>query len=392
MPAHPSRSASPANGLTPDHGDHLRLLSRSPHPYHRQKRDLLSPSARLSPTANGPAASRVFTKESSPTSDSGTEADDEHFLKGLPAPKARLHKGLRGKDEALSGSSTPLMAPEVLDERNSGIPPAPKQNAFDKDRRGRGDRNRRRREVIRRSTETLLLASMGGIICFSPDVRLVVRLWRKGLLTTYPSKARFLIRNRVPCPDRTRRNSATPLSSPAIAVGVPTSNPFEMGPNIDPAVLRSGTSPLPASGTAVCVASHRSEDVGQVHLAQPDIEHMLSAQSLDPRIATWGPVQPGPLDVVIYPDASCRKRHFPDRLGNELYGLVYNPRHRFHALSSSSNSVRHPPPSHDHQSPSSRTPATLRFSGGPTPAVIVTPSGHIESCAVGYRRRDPGDM
>src|SRR5690606_18758823 len=97
-------------------------LSRSPKPYHRQNFELLEPSdcishnahqgfrpaypSRLTPGANLP-------RDSPFVSDSGTEADDEHYLKGLPAPKVRLHKGLRGRNEALSGSSSPMLSPTI---------------------------------------------------------------------------------------------------------------------------------------------------------------------------------------------------------------------------------------------------------------------------------------
>ncbi|KAL1903124.1 dolichol kinase [Sporothrix stenoceras] len=122
--------------------DGLRLLSRSPHPYHHRNTDLLHPADRLhahitvvndsvdavdadtshtrhngrpAPLSSpGSALSLVsfassFLKDSTPGSDSGTEADDEHFLKGLPAPRSKPHKGLRGMDEVLSGMSTPLL-------------------------------------------------------------------------------------------------------------------------------------------------------------------------------------------------------------------------------------------------------------------------------------------
>ena len=66
-----------------------------------------------------PAASEAFGRDSVPGSDSGTEADDEHFLKGLPAPRSKLHKGLRGMNEVLSGVSTPLR-PAFSHQRSDG--------------------------------------------------------------------------------------------------------------------------------------------------------------------------------------------------------------------------------------------------------------------------------
>ncbi|KAI1328762.1 hypothetical protein F5Y16DRAFT_367850 [Xylariaceae sp. FL0255] len=125
MPGHLDPSiAYPDAGQT-DHQDQdsVRLLSRSPHPYHRQRSDLLEPT------------SRYLLRERTPTSDSGTEADDEHFLKGLPAPR-RLHKGLRTH----SGLATPLLTPPIL----------PVQ-----------DEKAKAKEIARRLTEVSLLAVLG---------------------------------------------------------------------------------------------------------------------------------------------------------------------------------------------------------------------------------------
>jgi len=177
-------------------GDQLRILNRSPHPYHRQSCDLLEPSERLlaggdTSTATGfegtdsqrylsrPA---FFHKDSTPGSESGTEADDEHFLKGLPAPKGRLHKGLRGGNEPLSGSSTPFLSPALLEEEGRKSPLSLSQGAFerDKDKRGTADRSRRRKEVIRRGAEILLLVCQGGLIASNRDAQPFLRLHRKG--------------------------------------------------------------------------------------------------------------------------------------------------------------------------------------------------------------------
>src|SRR3569833_4314385 len=104
MPEEPDRPAPPTIDHAREEADGLRLLSRSPHPYHRQNFELLHPADRLSAPASSAAAHRpanhaapapyphplaAFTTESTPKSDSGTEADDEHFLKGLPAPRAK---------------------------------------------------------------------------------------------------------------------------------------------------------------------------------------------------------------------------------------------------------------------------------------------------------------
>lgn len=143
-----------------------RVPSRSPHPYHRQKFDLLEPSGHFNPFP-------AFARDSPVASESGTEADDEHFMKGLPAPRTRLHKGLRGKNEPLSGTSTPLLSPAALEEEGRGA-------QGNQEKRSAAVRVRRRNEVIRRATEVLLLVCQGGMVASNPEVQPFLRLYRKG--------------------------------------------------------------------------------------------------------------------------------------------------------------------------------------------------------------------
>jgi hypothetical protein len=167
--------------------DELDILRRTPHPYHHQQSELLEPSDRLVYRAAAVAARRSggFTNESTPASDSGTEADDEHILKGLPAPKTRLHKGLRGmNEELLSGTSTPLPSPAILDEDNRRTPP--KDDKPHKNRRARAERSRRQKEVVRRLSEVLLLACLGGLVQSNQDVQPFVALWRRGISNLAP--------------------------------------------------------------------------------------------------------------------------------------------------------------------------------------------------------------
>jgi hypothetical protein len=187
LPGAPPRPASDAE----DDGEQLRILSRSPHPYHRQSSELLEPSDRLSASLssgfNGSLAppytlrAPSFTKDSTPASESGTEADDEHFLKGLPAPKQRLHKGIRGKNEPLSGTSTPFLSPAVLEEegRKSSLGPGPALP--ERNKRPLGERIRRRRELLRRGAEILLLAYQGSLIASNRDVQPFIQLYRAGM-------------------------------------------------------------------------------------------------------------------------------------------------------------------------------------------------------------------
>ncbi|KAI3323301.1 hypothetical protein HD806DRAFT_107741 [Xylariaceae sp. AK1471] len=166
MPEHLDSSIVPCEDVSsyPDCDDvDLRVLSRSPHPYHRQASELLEPFS-----------SYPLIRESPLHTDSGTEADDEHFLKGLPAPR-RLHKGLRGHHEASSGASTPFLAPAaLLDEQNRRISFGAKKDASrNQPSRAAPDRWRRRRakELVRRSTELLIIGVLGLSVCANAQVR-----------------------------------------------------------------------------------------------------------------------------------------------------------------------------------------------------------------------------
>ncbi|KAI5923864.1 hypothetical protein F4810DRAFT_667848 [Camillea tinctor] len=207
MPEHLDPSAAHPDPSTesPPSQDALRLLSRSPHPYHRQNFELPD-SVRTTSLDIRPLPSRFpkfaeSSREPTPSSDSGTEADDEHFLKGLPAPR-RLHKGLRGRNEILSGVSTPISSPAFLEEEEEegrkfsyGLK---KDVHSTKDPRAPAATpgNRRKKEVIRRLTEFLIIGFLGIVVYTNVGVR---PLWRNrsqelrvgvvllaGLLLLYP--------------------------------------------------------------------------------------------------------------------------------------------------------------------------------------------------------------
>ncbi|TVY27182.1 Dolichol kinase [Lachnellula hyalina] len=203
MPEHlkPSQPQSHTQKLR---GDALRRLSRSPHPYHRQKVDSPQALERFSsyaPPTQSPLRSRHNTDDedqyirayspgynASTNSDSGTEADDEHFLKGLPAPKIRPHKGLRALDGSLSGSPSPLLSPALLDGDtqkegylNRATLPSTSLKEFDAQKIAEKLRHKRRVEVIRRVTEAGILAAVAGLLCLNPEVRQLIWLWRREL-------------------------------------------------------------------------------------------------------------------------------------------------------------------------------------------------------------------
>ncbi|KAI8228187.1 Dolichol kinase sec59 [Colletotrichum sp. SAR 10_77] len=174
--------------------DELRTLSRSPHPYHHLNTELPHPAHRIvyrpsNPTSTPPKDSSAessrtpspfpsFTKDSSQGSDSGTEADDEHFLKGLPAPKVRLHKGLRGRNEIISGASTPLFSPENQEDDDA----AKRQTQRAEKLRFWEDRNyRRTKELIRRVSEFIIVGSLFAVVRANPKVKPILSAWSQDL-------------------------------------------------------------------------------------------------------------------------------------------------------------------------------------------------------------------
>lgn len=180
-------------------GESLRLLSRSPHPYHRQSAPVppmvgsASLRATQSPLRFEQGTDDEDIAEARPShsrgSDSGTEADDEHFLKGLPAPRIRPHKGLRGtSDGSYSGSPSPLLSPVLLSDeirakqwqRRKIAESANSQN--EEELRDAVEKFRRKRaaELKRRAIEMVLLVVVGTIIFSRNDVRAVAGGWKNG--------------------------------------------------------------------------------------------------------------------------------------------------------------------------------------------------------------------
>ena len=172
----------------------LDSFRRSPNPYslhrdnlHRTGSPSEAPTQNPSVTRSPPCCSNSATSDNeggnngkrgwqSP-SESGTEADDEGytFVKALPAPPLRPHKGLRnrngmGQDEL----SSPLLTPtQVDDEDRKYTDSYMKVDSGTLQRKGASPGNeearlarkkylkRRRNEVVRRVTETALLACIG---------------------------------------------------------------------------------------------------------------------------------------------------------------------------------------------------------------------------------------
>ena len=187
-------------------------LSRSPHPYHRHRQNVLqdhstdltlkrptflSPNVITTTRDKGPsyfdADHRKRRKRHSDPSDSGTEADDESggFLRGLPPPPLKPRKGLKGNDD--SGSASPLLTPSYLDDNRREIvlkaqikrrASLQSQSCTDEEAVKIREifKRRRRAELLRRVSETLLLVGVGFVVACGSEAAWLIRLWaRDGL-------------------------------------------------------------------------------------------------------------------------------------------------------------------------------------------------------------------
>ncbi|KAH7318403.1 hypothetical protein B0I35DRAFT_451284 [Stachybotrys elegans] len=202
-------STESSNGLDPGEEDALRLLNRTPHPYHHPSFDLPSLHTRFalrddeaateargafqqfphssqpSPPSQASQPPHIsfssFSKESSHASDSGTEADDEHFLKGLPAPRVKLHKGLRGRNEPLSGTSTPLQS--AFPYERDGVPPpgASASTQHDPAHQSVLDLLRRHRVLVRRLVEAGIVAVLGAMALRNSQVAQTMIHWSQDM-------------------------------------------------------------------------------------------------------------------------------------------------------------------------------------------------------------------
>ena len=195
--------------------DRAPRLSRSPHLYSKQQSDVLQDNgnaaaclrnALVSPTAtHSPvnfeknrhtyfdADHRKRRKGSSSPSDSGTEADDERgrgSLLGLPAPPMRPRKGLKGPNG--SGTESPLLTPSYLDAESRRLDSKAQtrrwgslqsQSCTDEEtfKLRQKFNQRRRAELVRRVSETILMVAIGFTAC-SSDIGWLLRLWARGYL------------------------------------------------------------------------------------------------------------------------------------------------------------------------------------------------------------------
>lgn len=201
MPDNPSSSSL----IPPDAEEQARLrsLNRTPKPYHHLSPELPYASDRFSlhDKSTEPAPPRdhnenndnddehhtnPYLKDSSPASESGTEADDEHFLKGLPAPKTKWHKGLRGQEDAVSGATTPLPSPPPYNNNKNDLDYiSSSHRAKTKPERSRPlDILRRNKNIVQRATEAAIVASLGLMVRSNGQVRPLMDIWDRGMTNT----------------------------------------------------------------------------------------------------------------------------------------------------------------------------------------------------------------
>lgn len=242
--------------------DSLRRLSRSPHPYHRYKFEIFHASEKFStnaPPTGSPLRSAQNTddEEQEPSSllpegygepansDSGTEADDEHFLKGLPAPKFRPRKGLRGAEGTWSSTPSPLLSPAILDEYVRNVPASSRRAAIsaalteeDLHRAAERYRHKRRVEIVRRATEAGILLFVGAILGLNKEVRQHLRLWRRGKFRL-ECELNLTDDSRIALPDSRHNVSNCDVPYPNPTLHRPYATMEETIPSTNPGGIRS---------------------------------------------------------------------------------------------------------------------------------------------------------
>ena len=171
-------------------------LSRSPHPYHRRGTSLIESQVEK---VNHPQPKDQSTGPSTfnSSSESGTEADDERgrFLKSLPAPPLRPHKGLRDAPfEDPTSQPSPLDTPSAVEDNDKqlSLHAAGKMGTWSVVRGSEIHTirekytKRKRSEVVRRITETALFFTVGLIVSYH-------HLSKGRLLASIPGKTGFAL-------------------------------------------------------------------------------------------------------------------------------------------------------------------------------------------------------
>ncbi|CAN8095601.1 unnamed protein product [Discula destructiva] len=193
-PPNPDEKTTGLNEESKGHED-LRLLSRSPHPYHQRAHEILEPSDNILVRASSIPSHRephqdnikdqllpfpASSKDSTPATESGTEADDETYVKRLPPSRTKLHKGLRGRNEVPSGPGTPLLTP-ATDENLDGLAIQEQIRRREDHKRHKADQRKRNRVLGRRGAEAAILSSLAWLVVRNPAVKPVAALWENEL-------------------------------------------------------------------------------------------------------------------------------------------------------------------------------------------------------------------
>lgn len=295
--------------------DNLRVLNRSPHPYHHQSSELPHPSEQPTSRRQGTASSRLgsdstqpspsvpptYSKESTPASDSGTDADDEHFLKGLPPPKLRPHKGLRGKNEVISGTSTPVLSPAVLQEP---VPAAGRKASLggkkSEDKATVPDAIRRRKILVQRALEAGIIITLARMIQANKLLSPVLDTWRKGIHPPFVFLGQTLTTSRLLSIQRFVRRTALALPLSSRAMGLQASEAVFKLAIEAPYSFRSRASPLSSFDYDICVAISFRQLPGS-HPSEPHTEHKLNSSASDTQIRPVRSVRLSSLGSVMSP-------------------------------------------------------------------------------------------
>ncbi|EOA81078.1 dolichol kinase [Exserohilum turcicum] len=212
-------SPTPALGAA-DESD-IPLFRRSPHPYLRHGDEIQGqsleqpPALALGPRSHShtrPGEGGMKRRElaSQSPSESGTEADDEgcNLVKALPAPPLRPHKGLRSlRPRETGGWASPLLTPTQIDDEGGKFSDGfvngsqsrekRKGSIYHTDEEARAAKQkylqRRRNELLRRTTETALLAGIGILAVHGCECWSQLLVWHRVELMTHVGAMTILL-------------------------------------------------------------------------------------------------------------------------------------------------------------------------------------------------------
>ncbi|EXJ65524.1 hypothetical protein A1O7_01865 [Cladophialophora yegresii CBS 114405] len=246
----PTRTDSGRSSSQEIHDQHNLTLSRTPRPYHLRG-DSLTTSQSWSSAGGSTSVAHGFVPSPRPSrsesSDSGTEADDEKgpFLKGLPAPALRLHKGLRGSTPAnlTPAGSPPSTPPAFVDGEEPRFFEPPEKN----EKRSQATRSqvrdyetykdRKGREIVRRCTETILLCGISAIVWNNRKGSTGLKDWLNEIAAflVIPLLVYLLYPLRLTC--RALASGKTLIQALRLALHIPSR--FDPGPLLYPVSLPS---------------------------------------------------------------------------------------------------------------------------------------------------------